>query len=536
MRSLAAVPIGAPGAPLGALALAHPSPGAFAGAHRQMRLQVAAMSALRLLRQQQVEHLCEILAAVEGARDDLSAVSALLRAAPRFMLCATNMRMAVRLALVPDGLGEEQQQQQQQPLLQQPAAAAPTSRSSPRGLGPEALLFELPRAPRGASLELSARGGGGKGAAGTAAFCAAPAVVRPGDADGEVAASRLPLANTLLAAALRHRQARFVRECSAYMTSCPCPARDVFSRASELVAAVVVLPLFAPSPASADADTAAAAAADGADGGSGCGAPLGGLYFALDSPCDFDNLRDALLGFVHAAGGALARRLAGRFGALEAELARAPSEARPSAAPSSSTADASASDAPGRGGMGSGTGSGSGDSGCDRRGASRPLPPSPPSPAPSAGDADSPRGGASGAGAGACGGGGGSGALAPPPSSRLSQSGCSHSLLNTEAMLQVLQQEVRRGWRRGGGAGGGARGVPELTILERVASGGYGSVYRGLWHKNAAAVKVMHVRAGGADGNGNGDDDGGHMRSHHQAVSDAMEMAVLSSVQHPNVS
>jgi hypothetical protein len=43
-------------------------------------------------------------------------------------------------------------------------------------------------------------------------------------------------------------------------------------------------------------------------------------------------------------------------------------------------------------------------------------------------------------------------------------------------------------------------------------------VYRGSWHKRPAAIKVMNMR--------NSDSD---------AVSDAMEMAVLSSVQHPNI-
>ena len=60
--------------------------------------------------------------------------------------------------------------------------------------------------------------------------------------------------------------------------SCPCPAKDVFSRSSGLVSSIVVVPLFA-----------AAAAGEGAAG------PLGGMYFSLDTPCDFESFRDVLL-------------------------------------------------------------------------------------------------------------------------------------------------------------------------------------------------------------------------------------------------
>jgi uncharacterized protein YigA (DUF484 family) len=51
------------------------------------------------------------------------------------------------------------------------------------------------------------------------------------------------------------------------------PARDVFTRSSELVSSVVVVPLV---PA-------------------GGAAPLGALYYTSTSPCEFTNIQDTLL-------------------------------------------------------------------------------------------------------------------------------------------------------------------------------------------------------------------------------------------------
>jgi len=97
--------------------------------------------------------------------------------------------------------------------------------------------------------------------------------------------------------------------------SCPSPARDVFSRSSDLVSSVVVLPLLvSSSPNMAE--------------GTPDQAPLGGLYFALGSSCDFENLRDALLGFVHVVAMALNRKLARKISTLEACVARAVSDPR----------------------------------------------------------------------------------------------------------------------------------------------------------------------------------------------------------------
>jgi hypothetical protein len=108
------------------------------------------------------------------------------------MLSACNTTMAARLA-----------------LARRPAPGAP-----PR----DAMLFELPRADgRRASSGDAASPNASAGRDAAAAAGCRGAVVLPADGDAEVAASRLLLHNTLLASALKHKQARFVRDCGAYM-------------------------------------------------------------------------------------------------------------------------------------------------------------------------------------------------------------------------------------------------------------------------------------------------------------------------------
>jgi hypothetical protein len=155
------------------------------------------------------------------------------------------------------------------------------------------------------------------------------------------------------------------------------------------------------------------------------------------------------------------------------------------------------------------------------------------------------------------------GAGASAPSGRLSS--VSSRRLCTEAMLKVLQQEIRKGKRRSvelsfvgdqlaimepigrGGARAaacalaplplrpprpcfrprGPRPAPALSdetsrcAAPRFSSPpktGFGRVFRGAWHKRPAAIKVMNARS-----------------TDSEAVSDAMEMAVLSTVNHPNI-
>jgi hypothetical protein len=87
-----------------------------------------------------------------------------------------------------------------------------------------------------------------------------------------VVVSLMKVSNTLLGAAVTQKQARFVADVGAYMQTSARPARDIFTRASRLVSSVVVVPLVV-----------------------GDEAPLGGLYFALDTPCEFVNISDTLL-------------------------------------------------------------------------------------------------------------------------------------------------------------------------------------------------------------------------------------------------
>lgn len=433
MHSMHSMPIGPGPEPLGALLLASRSTQPFSNMRWLMRLQAASIGLMRLMRQQQVAQVCSIVAAMDGAEDELAAISTLLRSAPRFMQSACNVRAAARLALLR-------------------GSSSDTS---------AALLFEAPkclrRQPAAPGPEASASAAGGP----------CKSVVAPSDASADVTASALALGNTLLGSAARHRQARFVRDCGQYMQTSPFPARDVFGQASDIVASVVVLPLFGRAPQAAKEAAAAAADASPED------APvLGGLYFELDVPCDFENMRDTLLGFVSGVMPVLCGRLAGeeRMAAVEAAVSRAAASRRNSRSSTSGSSDDD----------------------------SRPL--------------DAARGAASPPGAGGSSGprrNSGSASTATP-SGRVGCTGSRH--VNVEAMLQMLQQEVRQGWRRS------LKYLPELVVSERIGREGFGAVYRGYWHKAAAAIKVMYLRS----------DD-------REAMRDAVEMAVLSSVQHPNI-
>ena len=58
--------------------------------------------------------------------------------------------------------------------------------------------------------------------------------------------------------------------------------------------------------------------------------------------------------------------------------------------------------------------------------------------------------------------------------------------LCTEAMLKVLQQEIRRGRRRSAELSACA----DLVVCDAIGRGGFGSVYKGTWHTIPAAIKV----------------------------------------------
>ncbi|KAI8469487.1 MAG: hypothetical protein J3K34DRAFT_459366 [Monoraphidium minutum] len=283
----------------------------------------------------------------------------------------------------------------------------------------------------------------------------------PSDPVADVAVREVPLDNTLLASVFAMKKARFVKDCAAYMQNCPTPARDVFTHTSHMVSSLVVVPLLVDDRA------------------------LGALYFTQDTPCDFSNIQDALLGFVHCVTLTLHNKLSGQMEALRGMVANA---TKPSKSFEMLSEQAAAAHI------------------------IRQLDTT------SSSSEDGAAAGADGAPDGGGGGGDGStvGSMAAPPassSSRLSK--VSSRRVCTEAMLKVLQQEIRKGKRRSVEL---SFVGDHLVIGDAIGQGGYGCVYRGSWHKRPAAIKVMNMR--------NNDS---------EAVSDAMEMAVLSSVQHPNI-
>lgn len=146
-----------------------------------MRLQIASTGLLPHVRHARAEQLAHLLRCMDAADDPVMLISLLLRAGPRYMLRASSLRMSARLALLQDG-----------------------------GTGGRALLFEAPPPPGGGSGSSASGGGSGPEAA------RAP-LVAPGDLAGQVAATSLPLANTLLARAVAQQQARFISDCGLYM-------------------------------------------------------------------------------------------------------------------------------------------------------------------------------------------------------------------------------------------------------------------------------------------------------------------------------
>ena len=268
LRSLVAAPIGPRGAPFGALILGRAAPRAFDDAWSRVWPCAAATGLMQQLRPAQVGEAVRVVRAIDDAPDPVATVSAALDAGAAFMWRATNVAMGVRLALVEPGGAAAL-------VFESAAAAGGSGASAARGRRP------LASKSVGAGLGLGAGGAAG-----------APAAAR------DVVVREMPLRDTLLASAVAMRKARFVKDCAAYLQNCPSPARDVFTHASEVVASVVCVPLLA----------------------AGGGAALGGVYFTLASPCDFSNLQQSLLGFVHCVAPALHGKLAGRMAELR-ELA-----------------------------------------------------------------------------------------------------------------------------------------------------------------------------------------------------------------------
>jgi hypothetical protein len=74
----------------------------------------------------------------------------------------------------------------------------------------------------------------------------------------------------------------------------------------------------------------------------------------------------------------------------------------------------------------------------------------------------------------------------PPSSASARLSKVSSRQLCTEAMLKVLQQEIRKGRRRSAELAACA----DLVTRELIGRGGFGCVYKGTWHTIPAAIKV----------------------------------------------
>ncbi|KAI8462306.1 MAG: hypothetical protein J3K34DRAFT_527838 [Monoraphidium minutum] len=478
------VPIGPPSAPVGAVAVFSRD---LEGAKQKwcfVQLLMASSAVLPHMRHAQVEAMAHLLRTMDETLDPVALISVLLRGAAGLLRRACAMRVAPRLALTQGGA--------------------------------KALIFEAPpdsRKPRG--------GAAPKARAESAAALGACAPARPGG--GDVIASRMALGNTLLGSALARGEARFVSNVSAYMSACSTPARDVVTRSSELVASIAVVPLIDDAGGGGVDDGGGGRGGDsgaggggggggdggndggggggggggrsgdtcgcvdsGGGGGDGGGGALGAMYFAMDAPCQFEDIQDELLGFICAVCPMIAFKLAPRTEELAAMVESQAAAAR--RAHSSPLLEGPA---------------GVGDSAR--------LPSKPPSLAASAGAPSSGDGTADAAAAAAAGGsgaaaGGGGGAAA---GGGLTMVPAKHS--NAEAIMQVLQQDIRAKGRQGAAG-------PDLLVGPALGRGGFGVVCKAWWHRAPVAAKLLPSRS-----------------SEHEAMRDAVEMAVLSSVQHPNI-
>jgi len=195
----------------------------------QAQLQTASTSLLHHLRPSPVAQITSLLQSADAANDPGTLVAILLLGAHSFMRAATGRCMSARLALL-SGDG-----------------------------GAEALLCELPHG----ALET-----------GDGSFDRRVAAPFSTAADLDVTATRVVLQHTLLAAALDLGEARFISDAAKWVRSHQHAARaqDVFTRTSEAVASIVVLPVFT------EVGTAA-----------------GGIYFSADTPCGFQEMQDTLL-------------------------------------------------------------------------------------------------------------------------------------------------------------------------------------------------------------------------------------------------
>jgi hypothetical protein len=137
-----------------------------------MSVSAAATSLLQHVRQAQVSQAAHMIRVIDEAADPVSAISVLLQSGVRFMWRSTNVTMGVRLALVEDGASS-------------------------------ALVFESTRAASGKDD--------------AAGFLRARSSTLGGDPLADVVVREVPLANTLLASAVRR-----ARACAGCVRCSPC--------------------------------------------------------------------------------------------------------------------------------------------------------------------------------------------------------------------------------------------------------------------------------------------------------------------------
>ncbi|GBF87377.1 hypothetical protein Rsub_00088 [Raphidocelis subcapitata] len=322
---------------------------------------------------------------------------------------------------------------------------------------------------------------------------ASAALPAPDPSEGAVATA-INLAGTLLESALAMGKARFVRDITTYLQMSSLPARDLFLTSGDTVASLVIVPLVA---------------RDLAFG-------FGAFYYSLATPCDFENLQECLMGFTSAVTLITHSTLAGRTRALWAhvEAARAHSVRLSAGAgpqhlsqPNTPTPD---------------------DGGNTPRGAHALIHFLDEEVEFNSGAADAGGSSAAAAAQGASHTGTGTGSVpllfghAAEGSDFGAADSCQLSTVSsrrlcTEAMVEVVQSEIHRNRARSASFTTGTSLV-DLVLEKVLGSGGYGTVYRGSWKKITAAIKVFYARS-----------------SERDAVKDAVEMAVLSCVHHPNI-
>jgi hypothetical protein len=267
-----------------------------------------------------VSQAIRVITTMDAAPDPISTISAALQSGAAFLLRSTNMPMGIRLALLdgPDAgtaLVFQSTRAQAGASCKDGSGAAPGASRRLSGVlldpdfAPDVAVRELPLS--NTLLESAVRRARGQGG-GRAARRTAGKGVQPSSA--AVVASCLHNLTSMLPPPQPHvhappsqppdpsqvllKKARFVKDCASYLQNCPSPARDVFTHASDPVSSVVVVPLLV-----------------GDD-------VLGAIYFTQDTPCDFVNIQDALLGFVHCVTPVLHSKLAGNMGQLRSTVAQ----------------------------------------------------------------------------------------------------------------------------------------------------------------------------------------------------------------------